>query len=476
MLSINNLRLNYNRKKIKLTVQGGIIVFLLLCIYNVYVISSLELFFALLFSLLTIFVFEKVGLNKTIGLFFLFICMFSFYFYFARRFVGQGLYLYQSLIFIVFFLFFSFSSKGIDCKLYIRSKDIYFVIWFCLIALFFALSNFINLNDLNMNAWYRYYQLLGLFLFSFSLFLIIRLTSDEFISYMVFGVFISVFVYLLIIGLKWFSLEDPTVYDWVRGTPFFLNIRHLAHFLCISFSVSLFCFFYFSGVKAYLSVFIIFISFFLIFWSGTRAGVVALIGGFIICSLLFPFKSRLKKYAVLLFIMLFSLYLSSFFQVYNNSLGFFSAYERSLSSTNVNNLSSSRIDIWTRSFEFIMIKPSFGWGGEGFFETNKDQFSVIQVHNIFLQVLIEWGLVGFILVFMLVFKVYFTGLYVALLNNKKDYICNNLRIKLGLIIATVLLILGLFDGVFYYNLTIMWIGISLALICSGYERATETLK
>ena len=75
-----------------------------------------------------------------------------------------------------------------------------------------------------------------------------------------------------------------------------------------------------------------------------------------------------------------------------------------MNSTSTDDVSSGRYDLWSLAYSFFLEAPLIG-NGIGYFESYGSQH--IKVHNVFLSILVEFGIVGFILYTSVIFSIIF---------------------------------------------------------------------
>ena len=159
-----------------------------------------------------------------------------------------------------------------------------------------------------------------------------------------------------------------------------------------------------------------FVFFIVIFFlSGNRSPIVALFSTLFIVGLL----SSYRKYFILLFIGLIIIFSLSLF---NNKL--YQGYSAILNPTS-NSATAGRHQIYKTSFEIIKDKPLLGIGGGMFrydfqeyysriydeksldpFEKTWLETSPFHAHNILLDLLVSWGIIGFVLFIYISYKIY----------------------------------------------------------------------
>jgi O-antigen ligase len=126
-----------------------------------------------------------------------------------------------------------------------------------------------------------------------------------------------------------------------------------------------------------------------VFWTGARGGVAAVVAGLVACAILFPqFRSwrvwlLLASVAAVGFVM--SLGLEALGPVGSRGPAQIVRFD-----------STGRVELWQATLTKVLERPLFGWG-EGQFVHRWGNFSVAQPHNIVLQLLYVWGVVGTLL-------------------------------------------------------------------------------
>jgi O-antigen ligase len=121
-------------------------------------------------------------------------------------------------------------------------------------------------------------------------------------------------------------------------------------------------------------------------------------------------------------------------------------------------LGTGRLYIWTYLWDFILQRPWFGWGGEGF-RAVWSGFPIVQAHNGVLQLLIEWGGVGFVVI----------GLPLVVLLGRALLSYRGLNeeykapVGLGLALVISLLLYSMVDGIFYYGLPLVFLSVGYVL-------------
>ncbi|MCU4493868.1 O-antigen ligase family protein [Acinetobacter guillouiae] len=215
--------------------------------------------------------------------------------------------------------------------------------------------------------------------------------------------FISINRVLTVIGMlhvavllyMWNTVDNPFTYNWVENLYFFTNVRHLADLLSICYFSAFFLFLLDKSPIKYLYLILSIIILTSILWSGSRA---AYLGIFMAWAVLFILLNQKRFFIGITSLSLISaVYLSTFFNVASPSLGFFRSLHRSVQG-NANQISSSRLDLYQQIFDWFILSPFWGYGGEAVrnLKVFLGEQQIGQAHNVVLQILIEYGLIGFI--------------------------------------------------------------------------------
>ncbi|WP_187807685.1 O-antigen ligase [Aquipseudomonas alcaligenes] len=318
--------------------------------------------------------------------------------------------------------------------------------WFGVVAVLCA-ANLLAIRDgVGLASWWRAVEICGHLILGWSLYVWWR--QDRLAAPLVAaGVVLASLVCVSILVGTWLSLDDPQSHDWFYHPPLFRHVRHLGYFLCVGFVVSAWVFLTAPGrfwILAWL-VYVLVVS--ALLWSGGRGAFLAGLAGVISLLLLGGFRQKTWRWSGVVVGLLLSLWLSSLFPVEHPGLGWVSALQRSDGAASFNGLSTGRLDIWRYLWGFIVQRPWFGWGGEGVLAV-WDGSLLNQAHNAFLQLLIEWGVTGLVVLGLPLF----CGAVVGIFRCCSAPVEFQLRAGFGLVLVVALLLLSMIDGVFYHGL------------------------
>lgn len=213
----------------------------------------------------------------------------------------------------------------------------------------------------------------------------------------------------------------------------------------------------------YSNILFFIVSLYLVFISGSRTSLLALLVGVLIISM--PYRVIKSKFFKLAFV--FGLFLLSFLIVYSTVYMDLSSYNEAVKETSGKNLQSGRHLIWPAVMESVWIKPWFGWGsGAGLNDIFDRTFSV---HNAYLQTLMQNGFLGLLLMLSIILKIYFV-IYKAV---------GSQYFKLALAMLSALIMINNFEiTMFQNNLALsypVWAACGLAFGHYHYHRKTSAL-
>lgn len=349
-----------------------------------------------------------------------------------------------------------------------RDKDIAF--FFLGVVVFVLLSNALASYDgVALADWRRVFELFAHLALFVAIFLLL-VQSPEALSSVLWGVGISVVVVFSFLVQAWLSSGDPYGYPWVSSPPLFTHIRNLGGFFCAASVILGFAFFHFSDARrlGFLGLYMLALA--ILLWSGGRGAIAAFVCGLALLLLRYPYRVYWRSWWGLVLVKIFALFLAAFFDVGNRSMGWLNMFPRTLGAQSLDQVSSSRMYIWTSLLEFIVERPWFGWGGEAFRVLRSNQ-SLVQPHNSVLQLLSEWGAIATCLIMGLCAWLFIrSGLLYLQLRRKSDPL-----LVLGLSLGVALFLLSLVDGVFYHGTSAAFFVIGCAAMGAGIRRASASV-
>jgi len=197
----------------------------------------------------------------------------------------------------------------------------------------------------------------------------------------------------------------------------------------------------------------------ILFWAGGRGVLLALAVAILVHSALFaPARKRAIFYV---FEALIAALASELASAGHASLGLVNSVTRSITADTADALSSTRITLWGDTARRLGDGMAlwFGWGGNGFMRMGLARGFIFHPHNVLLQVLADWGVIG-LLLFANFLRVMIRPL--AGLNLRTSHAA------LAISIMVYLLITGMIDGGLYHLQFLICAGLAFAILRSQH--------
>lgn len=195
------------------------------------------------------------------------------------------------------------------------------------------------------------------------------------------------------------------------------------------------------------------------FWSGTRSSLVAFVAAFVVSVVFFPGLRKFSAVASLVVSLVVGLGLSLLHRVPHPAFGFF----RLWTSSQAEDPGSGRLEIWLGTWREFWKRPMFGFGESQFRDHVPEALGAYNhPHNVILQILFQWGLVGAICYFSLALAL-LAGL------QKNAIKIGNAALPAYLTMVS-LLVYSLYEGTLYHPYPIAMLVVAMAWIwTSGNE-------
>jgi hypothetical protein len=280
----------------------------------------------------------------------------------------------------------------------------------------------------------------------------------------------SIGIYVLIVYILALSVRDQPEFPWAYLGAGVTNVRHLGYY-----AVGL------SGLAAGLLasssrprrivLALVFLGFFMVFWSGGRGAFGAVLVQCLMAVGLAP-ASRRKSVAVDLFVAAgLALALSNIF-IPSPDYGPANIFWREYTSDA--GFTSGRIEIWRQTVIAILDRPWFGHGEAQFRTTVEAALGVYNhPHNILLQIFFQWGVVGTVAFILLVMR----PLRPFLAHQAISKTFMTLRRDPASIVAgtalTGLIALSILDGPLFYPFHVVVALSCLAVLATGSTEAEQ---
>lgn len=329
-----------------------------------------------------------------------------------------------------------------------------------LISISLVFSNLFAINDgVGLADWNRAFQFVMHLVFGAALFcLFLRVkNAQENVAY---TVMLAVLIYACVLIFVWNYLESPDQWDWIVDIPLFRHIRHFACFLCAGMVISAWSVFFNKGYRRTVSLFVFLMAVTMILWSGGRGAFLAGCVGLAMLSFQYPVRQYSRIWRHLFIAGLGAFTLSALFPVADPFMGWLPALYRTELADSLDEVSSGRIYIWKVLSIYIAERPWFGWGGEAVIAL-RGNFEIVQAHNAVVQLLVEWGGVGTMLVLGAIGSLLLCGTRILFSDQRSK---ERTYLVLGISLTTAMLLLSLVDGVFYHGTPMTFLMIGLALV------------
>ncbi|PMM49946.1 hypothetical protein BCT52_02955 [Vibrio breoganii] len=240
------------------------------------------------------------------------------------------------------------------------------------------------------------------------------------------------------------------------GLPLVQNRRFLGYVVLISSIISSCKLLIFSeriNKKIIIALIITTINLSFLFWLGGRGAIVAyfiaIIGFSFIQRLTITNKITCKGGATFIISLVLSIIISDLVSVYNwNGLLRFSF---DVGEESLNQYSSSRISMWLGSLDYIYAKPWFGYGSDAYLILGITPH--YHPHNFIIQIMLEFGFVGFILFMLLYMLLIIKGLHFIIKGE------STIQHDISIFVVIALFTNGLLDGTIYHAVPIMFLSI-----------------
>ncbi|MGS0689163.1 O-antigen ligase family protein [Shewanella sp. 30m-9] len=280
----------------------------------------------------------------------------------------------------------------------------------------------------------------------------------------------TIFVIMQITGFP------STLYENTLSVPFACNIRYLGYLCCASTSILSVYLLQIQqrnlSIKVAISI-VYMVNLALLIWLGGRGSVIAYFStlSIYIAYLLYQRQLVLKHLIFIVILIICSIFLADWVSIFNwNGPGrFFTSIELNNVEEGLNKLSSNRIAIWTQTIIAITETPWFGLGPEGY-RFHPDHMFGLQPHNVILQLLITYGIIGGALIAYLYYRILKTAMKQLWTNTTGS----KLESTIALIVIVSLSIHGLVDGTFYHAQPLYYLILASAVLLAKAVQTQNT--
>ena len=193
----------------------------------------------------------------------------------------------------------------------------------------------------------------------------------------------------------------------------------------------------------------------ILFWTGGRGVLLALAVALVAHTLLLV-PGRTRAIFQVLEILLAAL-VSELASVGNSVMGLANSVSRSVSASSVDVLTSGRIVLWSDTWKRLADGTGmwFGWGGNGFMRMGLARGFIFHPHNVILQMLTDWGIIGLVL---------FANFLGAALRALTGLGLRTSDGALAISILVFLLVAGMLDGGLYHPQFLIYAGLAFGML------------
>lgn len=229
-------------------------------------------------------------------------------------------------------------------------------------------------------------------LFSFSLVHLLTGTWRPLLPYVWSSIALGTLGYALVLTIYVSSIPNPDAYPWAVFQLAVTHVRQLGFYSAVGACTALGLAFTSESKRAQsgwlaCSSMMIAIS----FWSGTRSSLIAIAAAYLISLLSFPLLRRPKAWGQAIMAAVGGLAISLLHHVPHPMFGPLRIWMAS----NASDPGSGRLEVWLGTLQACLERPLFGYGESQFrLLVPEVEGALNHPHNVFLQILFQWGLVG----------------------------------------------------------------------------------
>jgi O-antigen ligase len=261
--------------------------------------------------------------------------------------------------------------------------------------------------------------------------------------------------YVLMLILYVAAIPDPATFPWVRLWLAVGNIRQVGFYSAVGAAAALGLAMLHTRPAPYaLSTAAASLMFAVSFWSGTRGSAISVWVALATAVVAFRSFQRLRALGTLLISTVIGAVLSLLHSVPNALYGVF-RIASSVGEEGVDAVSSGRLSMWAGTIEKILTRPLLGYGESQFrLVVPEARGDYNHPHNVVLQILLQWGLVGG-LCFAVLAALIARTFYIETATEPRAHLP-------AFLVVVSLLTMSLFEGTLYHPYPIMMLAVGLA--------------
>lgn len=277
------------------------------------------------------------------------------------------------------------------------------------------------------------------------------------------GLFVAIVMAYQLINLE--SVDASTSIQWWYTPPFNTHIRHTGYLVTAGIAALLVYQVPVSGPRLTRGALLVVLTVLwtLLIWSGGRAAILSVLLAVALLGLTLRVKgmrSRELWLATALAIGVGAV-LAEWLSVFpwNGVVELLTRTTDAVEAQDLNQFGSRRIEVWTSTWDSVRDHLSFGLGPQGYWYM-PNRVVGIQPHNLVLQFVVEWGVVGSVIFLSLLVYAFFYGLATHILRAGREV--DLATLAAGSVIAA-LTIHGLVDGTYYHPQPSFYLAIAFAI-------------
>lgn len=277
--------------------------------------------------------------------------------------------------------------------------------------------------------------------------------------------------------LTWHFSPEPMIHEhrmWFSNFPFTGHARHAGYNMMVATLVGIFLLAHRwqSLSQQILAAVGLFLVLTCLVWLGGRGSMLSVILGLVLVLWWGRKGYRLSRSSLgkLAFLALVSVFVADQLSVFGfNGLG--NSISRSVEAESANRLSSGRLTIWAYSLEAVKDHWLLGLGSQAYmFMPERTFHRTAMPHNMIVQFLVEWGVLGTALFLMMLAQLFAAG--VAKLRRSGG----DAAIITAATICTALTLHGLTDGTYYHGKPGFYLALGFAIWLAGRSAADKNCQ
>lgn len=272
--------------------------------------------------------------------------------------------------------------------------------------------------------------------------------------------------------ITWHNIDPTSITDWFQDPPLNSHIRQISFITSVSTSACLALCLHTEKNNKLLMLTLLLVSASFLIWTGGRAATASVLLSllFITAYLLYIKKLNYIYFVTVIVALLLAIVIAESFKVFHWN-GLYDQVARSVEATSMKTFSTNRTTLWSTTIESLNGNWLLGLGPNGYWFMPNHVYG-LQPHNLFIQLLAEWGIIGTVIFCYL--------LYIAAVSILKRACNKNEVISSEFLSATAIIISltaqSLFDGAYYHGQPSYYLALSFAICLSQISNKPRKLN